>query len=212
MKILKVNELNRSTYFRAANKIQGDQPNRANKIRNYGEEKGLYKNSWTPKHKMDVYVNFALDDDNIDNDNYESFPKKVIKGITFEDFQERQDENYYNIPFNMSGTEFPNLRLGLELQVNGDEINMFLLDDENKFANRKSLMSCIKYLHKLYMYSDPNLVANAMSKMNDTEVSKITHDDVKDYNNFWKFLNEFGYDWDKFKKSIRINKLWDHYE
>lgn len=211
MKILKVNELNRSTYFRAANMLH-KQPNRANRIRNHGEEKGIYKNFWTPDHKMDVYIDFVLDDDNADNGFYEKNIKKVVTGLTFEDYQERQDDNYFVIPFNMNNTEHPTSRFSFEIQINGNEIAINLLSEESKFANRKSLMICIKYLHKLYLYSDPNRVKNAISKINNTtELSELTHDDVE-YDNFWGFLNQFGYDWDKFRKSIKINELWDHYE
>lgn len=208
MKILRVNELYRSTYFRAASNLEfsNKQPGRARRLRSHGEEKGLYKYFWTKDHLMDVYVGFSLE--SIDGgDQEEIYPKRVIKGLTFEDYQDRLDDNVFSIPFNI-----PNWYLCVNISImDNGKVEIDLFDNDNKFANRRSVISLIKYLHKLYVYSDPNRMNRVIGQINDTTLSELTYEDVS-LTNFWGFLNEFGYDWEKFRKSININKLWDYYE
>ena len=84
------------------------------------------------------------------------------------------------------------------------------VNEGNRFANRRTYNDFVKVLRTLYMKQDPNIVSNALSKINNTDVSEITWSEDKEQNGqtFWNLLNQFGYDWNKFKKEFLTREIW----
>lgn len=81
----------------------------------------------------------------------------------------------------------------------------------NMFSDKESLDNFILILKRLYIMSDPNIILKALSKFNNTEITKISHNDLNDgdnLDNFWKFLNENGYDWDRFINNVNTNSIY----
>tara|TARA_R110000772_G_scaffold251992_1_gene367120 strand:+ start:2371 stop:3012 length:642 start_codon:yes stop_codon:yes gene_type:complete len=213
MKILKTFELYRSTYFRAANSLKSNQPKRQDRLRKYGQEKGLYKNFFIPDYKFDIYVDFVLDNDHVEDEQYEHYPRKVLRDVKIQDYLMRYDGNEMAIELDLDSTGHPNWQLSINVWLgeNGGKARITIFDDNNKFANRKSAVQFMKLLHKLYLFQDPNVMRKATTKMSGGETTELTYKDVDDHN-LWGFFQEHGYDWNKFKSEININDLWDHYE
>ena len=211
MKIIKTFELYRSTYFRAANLLKDNQPKRKERLRKYGQSKGLYKNFFIPDYKFDIYVDFALDNDHMEDERYEHYPRKVIRNVKIEDYLMRYDGDEMVMELDLEGTGHSNWQLSINIYLGDGNARITIFDNNNKFANKRSAVQFMKLLHKLYLFHDPNVMRKATTKMSGGETTELTHKDVPN-DNFWGFFQEHGYDWKKFKSEININDLWDHHE
>ena len=215
MKNLKTfNELYQSTYRSAASKI-GYNTERARKLRDHADKVGTYKtNKFYENLVFNIFTVMGWD-----KDSEEIFPDKVIK-YKIDEYAERPDDPCFQ--FSLSSIDedpFVHLWIYIIFDENG-KINVDLgsylkepgkkyTEVRNLFADRKSMKNFMKVLETLYITDNPNVSRNAVAKINKTKVTEITHDEVEDYENFWKFLNSNNYDWNKFKSEIKINKLWD---
>lgn len=213
----KFNELFQNTYYNAASKA-GYDSERGQKLSKHAVSKGLYKNNpFIGKLVFNIFTTIT-----IDRDGEEIFPNRVIK-YKISDGLEVHDENFAQFCINSIDEEEP---LGGYIIISFDDndngklklgLGSYLKDPYNKysgrvfnlFADRKSARDFMKMLHTMYIMDDPNTSAGAVAKINKTKITKINHTEVEDGSNFWKYLQQNGYDWEKFKSSINVNKLWD---
>lgn len=196
------NELYRGTYFRAANLLNKKQPNRSKALRDHGEEKGLYKNFFITNFPLDIYVHFTIDK----GGGREIYPRKIVRNVLFEDYFTSYETDLG--AFHLNVDEF---YLEVSISFEGDKPEIIFFDKRNKLINRRSALNLMKLMHRFYLYHDPNVMRKVSSKISGTKTTPLTFDDVDD-NNFWKFLQQNGYDWNEFKNSININDLWDRIE
>ena len=213
----KFNELYKSTYISAADKMQDYQPRRADKLRKHADNKGLPEITPLSEYKYDIYVDYYLTHD--DNDRaFESFDIPLEGCEVREDSlsSNRYSSEYYigfvnkKKPINEVCREF---KLYWIIGISNNSLDIRSdLGMDIRFMNRRSALNFIKFLRKLYIHHNPNNISQVLGKINDTEVININPDDVLSESNFWAFLHKNGYDWNKFRSEFKINQLWDRYD
>ena len=138
MRIKRVDELYKSTYYRAGNKISAKQPERGRRLINHGFEKGSFKHKGLEGLTMDIYVKTAMD---LDGDDIS--PNKVYKGFKFPDYITEIDDDYMildlesNFMLDNYG-EDNNIQILVSIVLNEEGPKIVLHSKNNKFSSRKS--------------------------------------------------------------------------
>lgn len=204
-KYIKTFELYKGTYYSAANKLRRKQPKRANKLSAHAMKMGIDEIPFIPKYKMDIYLHFALTDSD------EVYPSEIVRDVTFDGHYDRIEDDTMLFDLNVTGPVIYYINIMIILGKTGN-VKIIIFDDDNKFANRRSAIALINFLHELYEYTNPNFMSQKMGKITDTTIREVRPEEIEDMNNFWKMLHENGYDWKKFRSGIEINDLWDSYD
>tara|TARA_R110000772_G_scaffold251992_1_gene367119 strand:+ start:1655 stop:2374 length:720 start_codon:yes stop_codon:yes gene_type:complete len=213
-KLKKFNELYQNTYWSASNKV-GHGTERSNKLQSHATKMGIYKdNPFMENVVLNMFMVVAVNND----DGEEIFPNKVMQFKMPDGFEQHEPE-FGNFTLSNMGEDnihgwininFYDNKLIIDLGNYLEEPGKKYTKKSNLFADRKSMKSFMKVLESLYITHNPNTSRNGVANINKTKVKSLTHEDYPDtWDNFWKFLDQNGYDWKKFKSEINTNKLWD---
>ena len=171
-----INEISSDLLKRASDKARSHgQKKLSNKFLNHesGKKKHIYNNSLDMKMLGSYEFDYFLKYYNLDSDDIPFGDSGGVTKMVINDF----DFMYNEIFWIFMG--FPELDVvddmmilsKFELYLDGDDLVIDQQYNGNKFANRKSAMKFIEMLKKLYIIHNPNIVNNALAKMNNTEVS-----------------------------------------
>ena len=203
------NELNKDTYYSAANKLPYN-TQRSKDLYDHARKMGIQtKYPFMEGVKFNIYVKEYIDDEG----EFTSLEEGEVVEFTMSEYFDRTDHYEMYIAMD-TDHEFDPVASALIIQINFDATNnkfiQIFYSNKNKFADRRSFKKFFEILKKCYISDDPNVMRKLRSNINNTKTTEITPEDVEDDTNLWKFFNENGYNWEKFEKEVNTRMLWDN--